>query len=149
MTSLFFDTDILLDLLLARAPHHTPAAELLSLVEAGVVRGAMSPLTVANLHYVLRRAMTKAAAIQHVRKLRLIVRVVTLDEQIIDRALSAEEFSDFEDAIQYYSAVVHKMDGLVTRNKRDYRQATIPLYTAEEYLTIHHLKGAPRAGGAS
>lgn len=149
MTGLFFDTDILLDLLLARVPHHMPAAQLLSLVEAGVIRGYVSPLTVADLHYVLRRAMTKAAAVRCVRKLRLILRVVTLDEPIIDRALSSEECSDFEDGIQYYAALAHKMDGLITRNKRDYKQATIPLYTAEEYLAIHHLKSSPRAGGTS
>ena len=149
MTNLFLDTDILLDLLLARAPHHLPAAHLLSLMEAGKIRGYVSPLTVATLHYVLRRATSRPAAIQHVRKLRLIVHIVTLDEQIIDQALSSEVFGDFEDAIQYYAAVSHKMDGFVTRNKRDYRCATIPLYTAEEYLAIHHLGSSPQARGSA
>ncbi|MBI3319490.1 MAG: PIN domain-containing protein [Candidatus Omnitrophica bacterium] len=149
MTNLFLDTDILLDLLLARAPHHVAASHLLSLIEAGKIRGYVSPLTVANLHYVLRRATARTTAIQHVRKLRLIVRIATLDEQIMDRALSSEAFGDFEDAIQYYTAVTHQMDGLITRNKRDYRRATIPLYTAEEYLAIHHLRSSPQAGGSA
>ncbi len=67
------------------------------------------------------------------RKLRLLVRVLPVDEQVLDQAL-ASSFSDFEDAMQYYAALNRDLGVIVTRNKQDYRLATIPVLTAEEYL---------------
>ena len=42
--------------------------------------------------------------------------------------------SDFEDAVMVESAVREKMDGIVTRNLRDYSKARLPVYSPEEFL---------------
>lgn len=134
MNKLFVDTDVLLDLLLARPPHYASAARLFTLMESGKAKGYASGLTFANLHYILRRSLSGPEVLQHLRKLRLLVQVAPLTDKIIDLALSSE-FEDFEDAIQYYTAVEHAMGCLITRNKKDYKRADLPLYTAEEYLS--------------
>ncbi len=129
----FIDTDIVLDLLLARAPHFNPAARLFSLIESGKVRGHVSALTFANLHYVLRRALSGPETVRHLRKLRLLLHVAPLTDRVVDQAL-ASEFKDFEDALQNYTVSENGLNCLITRNKRDYKNAAVPVYTAEEYL---------------
>ncbi len=46
------------------------------------------------------------------------------------------EFKDFENAIQYYSGECRHVNGLVTRNIKNYKQATLPIYTPDELWGI-------------
>lgn len=134
MNKLFLDTDTILDLLLARAPHYAASAGLFTTMESKRVHGYVSALTFANLHYILRRSLSSRETLRHLHKLRLLLHIAPLTDKIVDQALSSE-FDDFEDALQYYTALEHGMDCLITRNKRDYKQARLPLYTAQEYLS--------------
>jgi predicted nucleic acid-binding protein len=134
MTRIFIDTDVVLDLLLVRAPHYDASSRLFALIESGKARGVVSVLTFANLHYILRRFLSRPETIRSLQKLRLLVQAAALTDKILDEALSSG-FEDFEDALQYYTAVEHGLDGFITRNKRDYKGAAIPFYTAEEYLS--------------
>jgi hypothetical protein len=43
-------------------------------------------------------------------------------------------FADFEDAVQYYAAISAKADAIITRNTKDYKHASIPVLTAEQFL---------------
>jgi predicted nucleic acid-binding protein len=132
----FVDSDVILDLLLAREPHAASATQLFALFQDGKLEGFISPVILSNLFYILRQGMPAMEARATLRKLRLLLRVLAVDEETIDRAL-ASSFSDFEDAIQYYTAVAHEMSALVTRNKKHYRDAKIPILDAEGYLRLH------------
>jgi hypothetical protein len=46
------------------------------------------------------------------------------------------EFSDFEDAIQYYSALQNEIEILLTRNLKDYRKAKITVLTARDFIKL-------------
>lgn len=136
MKKIFIDSDIILDVLSQREPHYLSAAPLFALVETGEIRAFTSPLVFSNLSYILRRAEPRQDSMNHLRKIRLLLHVYPIDEKIIDLALSSD-FEDFEDAIQYYTAVENNSDCFVTRNKKDFRKSKIPVHTAEEYLKIH------------
>lgn len=56
------------------------------------------------------------------------------DEKVVDDAL-ASCFSDYEDALQYYSALTRNVDVIITRNTRDFVHASIPVLTPDEFLT--------------
>jgi predicted nucleic acid-binding protein len=127
------DTDIVLDLLLARQPYFPAAARLFTWFQDGKIEGHVSSLAFSNLFYILRKAMSAADAVAALRKLRLIVRVVPVDEKVVELAL-ASSLRDFEDAMQYYAALAQGVDALVSRNKRDYGEARIPVWSAEECL---------------
>jgi predicted nucleic acid-binding protein len=64
----------------------------------------------------------------------VLVEIVNLDDKIIELALSNDEFSDFEDGLQYYSALENNVDIILTRNKKDFKNSKIPVLTAKEYL---------------
>jgi len=68
------------------------------------------------------------------RKFKVLVNVLSLDDKIIDLALSDEMFADFEDGLQYYTALESNIDVILTRNKKDFKYSRIPVLTAKEYL---------------
>lgn len=135
MEKVFVDSDIVLDLLTARAPHHIAAAELFSLAERGKVKVCVSYLTFANVHYILSRQMHAEKARNILATFKTLVNVLAVNDLVVERALSSE-FKDFEDALQYHTALEHNLNILLTRNLKDYKKAQIQVFTAQQYLKV-------------
>jgi predicted nucleic acid-binding protein len=130
--SVFVDTDIVLDLLARREPFYDAAARLFSLAESGIISLAVSSLTFANLFYILRKQVSAKHAHEVLRNFKQLVTVLPVDDGIIEQALKAG-FTDFEDAIQCFTALGADCSALLTRNGRHYRKAAITVLTAETY----------------
>ena len=130
---IFVDTDIIYDLLAKREPHYQSAAYLFTKADEGRIQIFISALSIANIHYLLSKQLSTLEAKQILRKFRLLVHIVPLNEKIIDLALNSD-FSDFEDAIQYYCALENDIELLLTRNLRDYKKAQIVTMTAQDYI---------------
>ena len=133
MTKLFVDSDIILDLLAKREPHYTYSSRLFTLIDKKEIIAFTSPLIIANLHYLLKKMTSNASALKILRKLKTFVNILPIDDKVIDQSLNSD-FNDFEDAIQYFTAVNNGLTLLLTRNKRDYKQSKISVLTAEEFL---------------
>jgi predicted nucleic acid-binding protein len=136
----FLDTDVILDLLLRREPFFAAAADLFLAVQDGRIEGCVSPLIFSNLFYILRQQMPATESLAALRKLKLLVRVLPVDEKILDLAL-ASSFKDFEDALQYYTALTQDLQAVVTRNKRDYRESRLPVLDPRECVEAFGLGG--------
>ncbi len=130
---IFIDTNIFLDLFCRREPFYFQAAALFSAIDKGKVEACASSLTYANLHYVLRKSIGSHKAVEALKNLRKLVPILPVDDTVIAKALDSN-FSDFEDAIQYYTALENSLPVIVTRNRKDFRAATITTCTAEEFL---------------
>jgi predicted nucleic acid-binding protein len=91
-------------------------------------------LVFANVYYILRKIVGIDKAKELLRKLRLMLGVVPVEEKIIDLALNSS-FSDFEDALQYFTARENGIKILVTRNIKDYKEKDIIVQTPQEYLS--------------
>lgn len=135
MTKIFIDTDIIIDLFAKREPFYEDSAKLFTNIDSGLIKGYISPIIIANLHYILTKLKNKTQAEKNIQKLLNLVNILSVDEKIINLALSSN-FKDFEDSIQYYTAVEHKIKYLITRNIKDYRNAEISILTAEEFNNI-------------
>jgi len=133
MEKVFVDTDIALDLLSERAPHYRPAAQLFTLADEGKLALYVSSLCFSNLHYLLSRLYSQAESRRILNTFKVLVKVLAVDDKIIDLALNSP-FKDFEDAIQYYTAAENQIELLLTRNLKDYKAAKITVMTAEDYL---------------
>lgn len=59
--------------------------------------------------------------------------VITEDKGVVEQAISSN-FTDFEDAVQFYAAKSANADFIITRNTKDYTQSTISVLTAEHFL---------------
>jgi len=66
-------------------------------------------------------------------RFKTLVTVLPVNDKIIELALSSS-FADFEDAIQFYAAIENNISILLTRNLKDFKKATIPVMTPQQYL---------------
>lgn len=140
MNQLFVDTNIVIDLLSRRKPFYEEAAILFSLADKKEIELAVSSLTIANTSYSLLRQMTPIKAKSVLRKLRLIIKIFPLDDRIIDLALNDETFADFEDTLQYFTAIEHSQDLIITRNLKDFIKSQIPVITAKQFIETFNVK---------
>jgi predicted nucleic acid-binding protein len=134
--SVLCDINVILDIFLKRDPCYAPSARLFSLIEEKKLQGYLSALSFPTMFYLLSREIKREKAMRVLEKLRIVFRVAAVDDKVIDLSL-ASTFRDFEDAVQYYSALHVKADCLITRNKSDYRVDRLPVMTPEEFLATH------------
>jgi predicted nucleic acid-binding protein len=113
---ILFDTNVLLDALLAREPFVADAAFLLEKVEAAQIEGFMSATTVTDVHYLVGR-QTKSAetAIKAVTQLLELIEICPVTREVLEHAL-ALGLSDFEDAVQVACAITCGLDAIITRD---------------------------------
>jgi len=133
METLLIDTNIVVDLLSKRENFYQEAQELFTLADENDVKLFISALTFANTHYLLSRHLNENGARKVMIKFKLLVKVLPLEDKILELAL-ASDFRDFEDAIQYHTALENKLNIIITRNKKDFKTSRIPVLTAKEFL---------------
>jgi len=136
MKRLFIDTNIVIDLLSRREPFYEEAAYLFSLADKKIIELSISSLTVANTSYTLLRQTNSISAKEILRKLRLIINILPLDDKIIGIALNDNSFDDFEDGLQYFTAVENNQDLIITRNLKDFKKSDLPVMTAHQFLEM-------------
>ena len=133
MKRIFPDTNIILDLLAYRMPFYIEAAELFSLADKKQIKLSVSSLCLADTHYILSKQNQEMEVRKILRKFKVLVNVLPLDDKITDLALNSE-FRDFEDAIQYYTALENDQDLIITRNQPDFKECKLPIMTAGEFI---------------
>jgi predicted nucleic acid-binding protein len=134
MKKIFVDTNIVIDLLSKREPFFEEAAILFSMADKKQIELSVSSLTIANTSYALLRQLNANTAKSVLRKLRLIVKVLPLDDKIIGLALNDETFLDFEDGLQNFIALENEQDLIITRNLKDFKQSKLPVMTARQFI---------------
>jgi Predicted nucleic acid-binding protein, contains PIN domain len=137
MQKIFLDTNIVIDFLGERKLFYKPAAKIMTLADNKKIRAYTSPSTISTTYYILAKFEGNNAALEKIRKFRLLCDISVMDSKVIDKATSSD-FRDFEDAMQYFSALATGCDLIITRNEKDFKRALIPVFNCESYL--HTLK---------
>ena len=140
MNKVFVDSDVILDLLAQRIPHFHFSALLFTFADMKKLELYTSSTVFCNVFYILRKELGIEKAKSALRKLRLLIKIIDSSEKTIDCALNSE-FSDFEDAIQCYTAQNHQISIIVTRNVKDYKTAGIIVQNPETFLCASGLIG--------
>ena len=133
MQRIFLDTNIVIDFLGEREPFYESVAKVLTLADHKKIEIFTSPTTISTTHYILTKFEGSKIALEKIRKFRLLCGVSTMDNEVIDKAISSN-FKDFEDAMQYFSAIATNCDLIITRNEKDFKSALIPILNCESYL---------------
>lgn len=130
----FLDTNVVLDLLLDGRVGRSDAEEIFALAAYGDIEAIVSPVTFANAAYFLERAFGPVAAREKVSQLRSLVGVSTDDATTVDQALGLVRWPDFEDAMQYTSALSARAEVIITNNVSDFLEADIVVQTPADFL---------------
>ena len=135
LPKLLLDTNVVLDVILARAPWDGDAVLLLDAISRGRATGFVAGHAVTTVHYIVERARGRVAATTAVSDLLQLIDVVALDRADFQRALSLG-LADYEDAVQAAACLRIGADALITRNPRDFKGAPIVTRSAGEILAL-------------
>jgi predicted nucleic acid-binding protein len=130
---LFWDTNIMFDFLGERDPFYISAAKIATLADKREVTVVASALSYATISYLLAKYESIEKIKDKLRKFNVISEICELDEVIIEKGLNSN-FLDFEDSLQYYSALRTECDIIITRNGKDFKKSQIPIMTPDEFL---------------
>ncbi|MBP5995510.1 MAG: PIN domain-containing protein [Crocinitomicaceae bacterium] len=133
MSRLFLDTNVILDLLAHRDPHFDSIARLATLADQKKLVLVSSPLSFTTVDFILNKYESEESVRTKLRKFKIICEVCEVNEETVEKGLNSP-FKDFEDSVQYYSALQANCSVIITRNGKDFKHSNIPVMTAEEYL---------------
>lgn len=131
--AVFVDSDVILDVLEKREPFYLYSAQVLTLGDEKKIKLFTTSLVFSNVYYLLRKHLGIEKAKESLRKLRIIVDVISVNAKEVDLALNSE-MSDFEDALEYFAALDSKIDCIITRNVRDYKNPKLIVQTPQQYI---------------
>ena len=131
---IFLDTNIVIDYLSKREPFGEDALRIFSLFPK-YHQLCISALSFTTIYYVLRKHFGQEQLLEMLASLQRLVEVLPTDEEMILLAIHSE-FTDFEDAVQYYTALNGNCAIVITRNPKDFQKSEIPVYTPSEFLSI-------------
>ena len=132
MMKAFIDTNVLIDLLLEREGYQDAAA-ILFCQKKRKCSLYLSSLTMANIAYILRKKFKGVELYNALKRLKVFFCVVDLTASNVKDALALQA-SDFEDALQYFSACNVKADVIVTRNEKDFYFSTVRVVSPKCFL---------------
>lgn len=133
MERVFLDTNVLLDLIADREPFADDAALIFAKAEQGIFELHVCSLSFPNIHYLVEKIKGKKKAMEAMRYLRPMVKILPVDAQCIEAAIRRNGI-DFEDDIQLECAVAADMDVIISRDNKGFSNAKIPVLSPSTFL---------------
>lgn len=132
MSKVFLDTNVIIDLIADRKPFSRQAIKIFSYGENNMLKLFTSSHSIATTHYLMKKYMDEKTLREVLLNLLDYLTVIAVDVDILKKSLRSNH-KDFEDAIQILCASNEdKMDFIVTRNIKDFRNSEIQVLTPDE-----------------
>ena len=135
MKHIFLDTNIIVDIFAARAPHDIAAIELYRLATDNKIKIYISAESFTTIYYILRiNKIAHNKCLMIFQDLLKTTTVMTTNELIISKAVHTG-FDDFEDGVQFISAKSNsKINLIVTRDKKGFKKSDIAIADANQAM---------------
>ena len=130
---LLFDTNIILDIALKRAPHFMDSATVLKKIDNKTHFGFITATTITDIYYIAKKEKGHSIAIEYISNLIQFIEIIGIDKAIILESLS-NKVTDFEDAIQSSASRFNHIDFIITRNTKDFVNSEVKALTPGELL---------------
>ncbi len=130
------DTNVVLDLLLAREKFVENAARIFGMIERSEIDGCVCATTITTIDYLLNHSMSKSQSRKHLHRLVEIFEIASVNRSVIEEALSSK-ISDFEDAVLAHAGILAGVDLIITRNLKDFKKSSVKAVDPIEFLTIY------------
>lgn len=134
MKHLFIDVNVILDYLTDREPFSTDAANIFELAEQGKIRLFTAAVSFNLTYYILRKRIGHKSTLKVLEDLAFLVTISDVTQDVIKNALKSDR-SDFEDAIQYYTALSNpEIQAIITRDKLGFKNSNVAVFTPTDIL---------------
>ena len=133
MIKALIDTNVILDIALNREPFFEHSSKIFDKIDDQILEGFITASSITDIYYVASKQKGKLQARKFLINLIQILDVVGVDKDIVIQALESE-MSDFEDAIQVFSAKLNSIDLLITRNIADFALSDLPVMSPMDFL---------------
>lgn len=127
------DTNVLLDHLAQRTSFYQDAATIFSMVDDGSMIGIVSSLSIVNCAYVLPKHYDGKAVLEKIKEMLRIFTISNVDTTTLEDAANLTPY-DYEDAVQYLSALPYRPDVIITRDKKGFNDFGILVMTPTEFV---------------
>ncbi|MEO5585948.1 MAG: PIN domain-containing protein [Flavobacteriales bacterium] len=137
---IFLDANILVTVLCNEYPKFTVCARVLSLADDSRFEVYTSPLCLAIAGHFAGKKNGKPLAKKKVGLLLENLKITNVDGTSAQRTIGNKKVHDFEDGLEYYSAVDAKCTCIVTYDKKDFYFSEMEVLDAREFLLKHAVK---------
>jgi len=128
------DTNIVMDVLLARRPFVESASRVFSLVEQSKIEGSLCATTVTTVDYLLTQSLSRDEARLALRGLLNLFKIAPVNRSVIEKALRSK-IEDSENAVLEQAARLVGAEAIITRNTKDFRRSSIKALDPAELLS--------------
>lgn len=129
----------MLDFLIDRDPFSSFASIIFTQSDENIIKTYISPLTISNSYYILRKLGSHKKVIESLQKFLTITNITSISKKDVVLALNSK-FNNLEDALQHFSAISHaKIDVILTRSIKEYKNSEVPVMTPETYLKTKYI----------
>nr|AGS51760.1 hypothetical protein [uncultured bacterium contig00046] len=130
---IFLDTNVFLDCFLMREPHWKASAKILNMAAHRRITAYTSSVSFCNINYILNRLEKTRIVEKDLEFLLNIIKIVPVNAQMLGQALF-EALPDYEDSVQYISALKAECNFLITANKQHFVNCKISVLNASEFV---------------
>jgi len=137
MKNIFIDTNVIIDFLGNRESFSNAATELFDLYAEHKKKIFIAAISYTNIYYLLSKQIkSHKKVISHLSTLYELTELIDINASIISQSIHSE-FTDFEDAVQFYAALSNKkIDIIVSRDKKGFKKSTLPVLDVEQAIQI-------------
>ncbi len=128
------DTNVVLDVLLARTQFASEATRVFSLVEESEIEASLCATTLSTIDYLLKQSLLRVQATQAIRGLLKLFEIAPVNRSVLERAIESK-IADFEDAVLEQAAYLIGADAIITRNTKGFRKSAIKAVDPVEFLS--------------
>ena len=130
---ILLDTNIVLDLLLAREPFHQDALKIFNKIEKKELEGYLCATTITTIHYLISKHTGKNRSEQAINLLLELFNIAPVTKTVLEEAVITG-YSDYEDAVLCKAGQLAGVEAIVTRNEKDFKNAQLDIYSPTAFL---------------
>ena len=127
------DTNVVLDVLLARRSFVESASRVFALVEQSRIEASLCATTVTTVDYLLTQSLSRDEGRQALRGLLDLFEIAPVNRSVIEKALQSK-IEDFKDAVLEQAGRLAGAEAIITRNTKDFRKSSIKALDPTELL---------------
>ena len=131
---IFLDANVLVSVLNKEYPLFTYTSRILSLADSNRYEVFTSPVCLAIAFYFAEKKFKAKIAKQKISTLSEHVRITTTDTACVKQTLINTAVKDFEDGLQYYSAIQSNCNCIITEDVHDFYFSSIEVLKSESFF---------------